>query len=683
MAADLGESFPSGTCFVPLATMRDPALIPPTMAQALGMRETGHPVTLESLKEYLQDLRTNLLLFFDNFEHLLAAAPAVAELLAVAPQVKALVTSRAPLHIYGEREFPVPSLALPKVRPSTPLRSLAKSPAIALFVDRAVAVKPTFELTEENARAVANICTRLDGLPLAIELAAARVKLLSPSAMQSRLESRLQLLTGGAKDLPERQQTLRGTIDWSYDLLTEAEQKLFRRVAVFVGGCTLEGVEAVCNTKHDLGLDVLEGMASLVDKSLVQQIERGEAESRFVLLDTVREYGLERLVASEEETATRRAHAAFCLVLAEDSASQAADPAQTEWVRLFETEHDNFRAALEWLTQTGNTDWGYRLGAALFQFWETREYLTEGRDRLVKLLRLQGATTHSNAHARVTFALGVLTGEQGDYPSAWALVEESMAISRELNDTRGVGIALNALAVLARDRGDLRSARSLFEQSLAVWRSLGDRVVEARSVSNLANVAKLQGDYALARSLYEECLGIFRDLGDRTGMAWSLDSEGDVVREQGDDAAAQALYEESLTIFRQLGDKWGMAGCLADLGNLASDHGDHGTARLHYAESMALFQELGQKRGMARLLDCLACSAAAQSQPERALRLAGAAAAMRRVLGAPLPLTEKAKLEKRLEMARKSVAPPVAAAAWMDGWTTPGDKAIADALATV
>jgi predicted ATPase len=561
------------------------------------------------------------------------------------------------------------------------LQELSKNPAIALFQERAAAVKPNFALTAENALAVATICTRLDGLPLAIELAAARIKLLSPSAMQARLESRLQLLTGGAKDLPVRQQTLRGTIDWSYGLLSQAEQALFRRVSVFVGGCTLEGVEAVCNTRQDLELSVLEGMESLVDKSLLQQIERLEGESRFVLLDTIREYGLERLVACGEEYATKRAHAAYCLVLAEESAFQAADPARTEWVSLFELEHDNFRAALEWLTHTRDADWGLRLGAALFQFWDMREHLTEGRDKLGRLLKLESAATRSNTRARALFAAGVLAGEQGDYAAACALIEESRDIARELNDARGVGIALNALAVHARDRGDVAASRSLFEESLAVWRSLGDRVVEARSLSNLANVVKLQGNYALARSLYEEGLSIFRDLGDSTGMAWSLNYEGDVAREQGEDAVARALYEQSLNVFRELGDKWGIAGCLVDMGNLARDHGDYQTSRSQYVESMKLFQELGQKRGMARLLDCLACSAALQSKPERALRLAGAAAAMRRVLGAPLPMAEQARLEKTLDLARQSVSPTIAAASWMDGWTTPADKTIRDALA--
>jgi predicted ATPase/serine/threonine protein kinase len=678
---EAAENFPAGVCFVSLAAVGDPALVPALIAQAVGIKESGRPA-LEQLKEYLRDTRASLLIVLDNLEHLLAAAPAMAELLTVAAKLKMLVTSREPLHIYGEHEYPVPPLALPNLRSALSLDELARNPAVALFLQRAVAIKPSFELTKENAGAVAAICARLDGLPLAIELAAARIKLLSPSAMEARLESRLQLLTGGAKDLPERQQTLRGAIDWSYGLLNSAEQALFRRLSVFAGGCTLEGVEAVCNTKRDLGIDVFQGVASLVDKSLAQQIELAEGESRFVLLDTIREFGQERLSASEEASATRRAHAAYCLVLAEEYASQASDPANRGSVTSFEAEYNNFRFALEWLIQTGNAEWGLRLGAALFQFWETREYLTEARALLEKLLRLEGAKTRTNTRARVLFCAGVLAGEQGDYESARTLVNNSLEISRELHDTRGVGIALNALAAHARDRGDLEASRSLFNESLAVWRGLGDRVVVARSLSNLANVVKLQGEYALARSLFAECLSIFRELGDRAGMAWSLNSEGDVAREQGDMAVARALYEESLNIFRQLGDKWGIAGCLADLGNLACEQGNYSASRSLYTESMNLFQELGHKRGVARVLECFACTAAAQSKPEQSLRLAAAAGALRRVIGAPLPSAEQARLEKVLDSARHSLPHAVAAAAWMDGWTTPVERAIQYALSS-
>ncbi len=675
VAAAIAGNFPGGVFFIPLAGAHDPAMIPSLIAQALGMRQTGRQVTIESLKEYFRDLRTDLLLCFDNFEHLLAAAPAVAQLLSIAPRLKLLVTSRAPLHVYGEQEFPVPSLELPDFQSISSLQEFSRNPAVALFLERAAAVKPNFELTDENVLAVATICTRLDGLPLAIELAAARIKLLSPSEMQARLESCLQLLTGGAKDLPLRQQTLRGTIDWSYDLLSPAEQMLFRRVSVFAGGCTLEEVEAVCNTKQDLDLDVLDGMASLVDKSLVGQIETTYGESRFVLLDTILEYGLEHLSASGEESATRRAHAAYCLVLAEDFSSQVAG-ARSDWALVFDAEHDNFRAAMEWMTETGNAEWGLRLGAALFPFWEMREHLTEARDRLRQLLKLEAATSRSSLRVRALFAAGVLAGEQGDYTEARGLLEESRDIARELDDVRGVGIALNALAAIARNRGDLEASRSLFEENLAVWRMLDDRAMVARSLSNLASVVKLQGDYSLARLLFEECLTMFTELGDRNGMAWSLNYEGDVAQEQGDKEFARGLYGHSLAIFRDIGDQWGVAGCLVDLGNLARDQRDYETSRSHYFESMKLFQELGQKRGMARLLDCLACSAATQGKPESALRFAGAAAAMRHVLSAPLSFAEQAQLDKALELARQSISPTIAAAAWMDGWTMPPEKAI-------
>ncbi len=676
-AGDVAQTFAGGVCFVPLATVKDAALIPSVIAQALGVKEAGAQATLESLKAYLRDAPTNLLLLFDTFEHLLAAAPAVAELLAAAPALKMLVTSRAPLHIYGEHEFPVPALPLPDARAGAP--ALARNPSIALFVNRAAAVKPKFELSEENAAAVAAICARLEGLPLAIELAAARIKLLSPAAMQARLEKRLELLTGGARDLPERQQTLRGTIEWSYGLLNPAEQALFRRVSVFSGGCTLEGVEAVCNTRQDLGMDVLEGISSLVDKSLVQQVESSASECRFVMLETVREYGLECLAARGEEPETKRAHAAYCLVVAEECAAQAADPANTDWVNVLEAEHDNCRAALEWLTQSGKADWGLRLGTALFRFWETREYLAEGRDSLGKLLKMPGEAAATKARERALFAAGVLASDQGDYAAATSQMRESLEIAVKLGDKQGAAVSLNGLAVQARDQGDLAGASAQMEESLKLWRELGDPRAVARSLSNLANVAKLQGDFARARTLHEECHSIFQGLGDRTGVAWSLDYQGDIVREQGDSAGARALYEQGLAQFRELGDQWGIAGTLADLGNLAREQGDCAGANRQYRESLRTFRELEHKRGIARLLECFACSAAAQRQAERALRLAGAAAALRQTIGAPLTPAEHVKLEEVLDSARQRLTTS-GASAWLEGWATPVEKAMDEVL---
>jgi predicted ATPase len=681
VASGLVESFPGGIYFIPLSSLSDPGLIGSVIVQTMGIGEAGGQSPLEILRKNLQDsLRAPMLFLLDNFEHLIPAAPIVAELLVMGPHLKILVTSRAALHVYGEHEFPVPPLALPDSRSMPSVEVLSQYPAVALFVQRAVAAKPDFELNRENAPAVIEICARLDGLPLAIELAAARVKVLSPSSMLTRLASRLQLLTGGARDLPQRQQTLRAAMDWSYDLLNAAEQKLFRRLSVFVGGCSLEGVEAVCDTKSDLDLDLLDGMASTVDKSLVQQVEQANGESRFVMLETIREYALEKLEASGEEALTKRAHAAYCLVLAEEEATEQSDAEGAEWLERFALEHDNFRAGLEWLTETGDAEWGLRLGAALFRFWETREYLAEGRVRLGKLLKLAGAAAPTKARARALFAAGVLTGEQGDYAPADTLIRESLDIARLLRDKQGVAVSLNALAVFARDRGDVAVAHSLFEESLVLWRELGDKKAVARSLSNLANVVKLQGDYARARSLYAECLSIFRGLGDRTGIAWSLNYEGDVARDQGDSAAARTLYEQGLAIFRELGDRWGIAGTLADLGSLAREQRNYPGADSLYRESIKIFRELEHKRGIARLLECFACSAAAQLEAERSLRLAGAAAALRQSIGAPLTPAEQAKLESTLDPARQVLTNTAGATAWLEGWAMPVEEAVEDVL---
>jgi predicted ATPase len=620
-----------------------------------------------------------LLLLLDNFEHLVSAAPLVSDLLSEGPKLKIVVTSQSPLHVYGEHEFPVPPLALPDPKSLGSLEVLSRLPAIALFVERACAVKHDFALTDENASAVAAVCARLDGLPLAIELAAARIKLLSPSAMLARLESCLNLLTGGARDLPTRQQTLRGTVDWSYGLLNPAEQTLFRRLSVFTGGCTLEAVEAICDTQGDLGLDLLDGMASMVDKSLVQQVEPA-GETRFMMLSTIREYALERLAASDDVAATRRSHAAYYLVLAEEGASEAATHA--EWLDRFEIEHDNFRAALEYLIKIGDADWGLRLGTALFRFWETREYLTEGRNRIARLLALEGAGARPKLRARLLFAAAVLAGEQGDYTPAQQLFEESLETCLELNDNRGVAVALNALAVNARDRGELATSSFLFERCVAIWREAGDPADIARALSNLANVTKLQGELAHASALYDECLAIFRKVGDVAGIAWTLNYQGDVARERNDLTAARSFYEQGLAAFSLSRDGWGIACALSDLASLSWDQGDNDEARRLYGESIQMFQNLGHQRGIARVLECLAANASAQSNAAQSLRFAGAAAALRERLGAPLAPAEQHKLEKVLEFARRTVGNDVGMTAWMGGWAMPVQQAIQEALST-
>jgi predicted ATPase len=680
VAGEMADQFPSGVCFVGLSAIGERSLIASAIAQAVGVRETGNTSLQENLMEYIGGLSQPMLLVLDNFEHLVSAAPVVAEILTAGPKLKVVVTSQAPLHIYGEHEFPVPPLALPDPKSIPPLEELSRLPAIELFVERAQAVKHQFALTKENASAVAAICSRLDGLPLAIELAAARIKLLSPSAMLTRLESRLSLLTGGARDLPTRQQTLRNTVEWSYGLLNDAEQTLLRRFSVFTGGCTLEALEAVCDTKGDLGLDVLDGMASLVDKSLAQQVEQVDKETRFIMLSAIREYALERLAGSNDESATRRAHAAYYLVLAEEGAADIA--AQPEWLDRYEVEHENFRLAIDYLIKTGDAEWGLRLGAALFRFWETREHFAEGRDAIGRLLALERSASASRPklRARLLFAGAVMAATQGDYGSARPMFEESIASCVELKDNRGVAVALNALAINARDRGELTDASLLFERCLAIWKDLGDPADIARALSNFASVMKMQGEYERASSLYDECLTVFRQVGDSAGVAWTLNYLGDVAREKADLVAARSYCEQSLSEFRRLRDSWGIASTLSDLASLSCDQGNNAEARRLHGESIKLFQELGHNRGIARALECLAVNAAAQSNAEQSLHLAGAAAALRQRLGTPVTSAEQARLEKALEFARRTLGDAAGLTALMEGWAMPVEQAVHEVL---
>ena len=677
VAGEIADQFPGGVCFVALSAVGERGVIA-SIAQAVGVRETGNRSPQENLTEQIGGLSQPLLLVLDNFEHLVSAAPVVAQMLTAGPKLKVMVTSQAPLHIYGEHEFPVPPLALPDPKSIPPLEALSRLPAIALFVERAQAVKRLFALTQENAPAVAAICARLDGLPLAIELAAARIKLLSPSAMLARLESRLNLLTGGARDLPTRQQTLRNTVEWSYGLLNGAEQILFRRLSVFAGGCTLEAVEAVCDTKGDLGLDVLDGIASLVDKSLAQQVEEADKERRFRMLSTIREYALERLAESNDEPATRRAHAAYYLVLAEEGAEDVA--AQAEWLDRFEVEHENFRLAIDYLIKTGDAEWGLRFGAALFRFWETREYVVEGSDAIARLLAMEGSAARPKLRARLLFAGAVLATTQGDYASGRLLFEESLETCVKLNDNRGIAVALNALAVNARDIGDLAAACQLFEQCLGIWKDLGDPGDIARALSNLGSVMKLQGDYERAVVLYTECLTRFRQLGDGAGQAWTLNYLGDVAREKADLVAARSYCEQSLSEFRRLRDSWGIASTLSDLASLSCDQGNNTEALRLHGESIKLYKELGYKRGIARALECLSVSAAAQSNAEQSLHLAGAAAALRQQLGVPLGSAEQRRLEKALDFARRTLGNARGLTAWMEGWAMPIEQAVQEVL---
>jgi predicted ATPase/DNA-binding winged helix-turn-helix (wHTH) protein len=450
------DQFVSGIQFVGLAAISDPALVSIAIAKALDIQQVANRTIPQLIGDELENSGP-FLLVLDNFEQVLPAATVVAELLERCPALKVLVTSRACLRIYGEQEFQV--------------TALEQESAVELFVQRAMAVRPSFAISTENAQAIREICSRLDCLPLAVELAAARTRVLSPATMLDRLQSRLQLLTGGALDLPERQQTLRKAIDWSHELLNDAEQKLLRRLSVFVGGCTLEAAEAVCNTTRDLDIDLFEGLSSLVDKNLIQNSDEALTEPRFAMLETIREYALERLAASGEEAATRRAHAAYCLVLAEEGNPELKPADRAIWLTRCDIEIDNFRSALDWLFRNQELDWGLRLCIALFRFWDMREHLAEGRMRLETILRLTG-NGFQKERAKVGHFLGALTTALGDFSAAEHFLQQSLYLYQELDDDWGTAASLNALGVSARDRGDYAAAQEYFERTLACWRAL-------------------------------------------------------------------------------------------------------------------------------------------------------------------------------------------------------------------
>jgi predicted ATPase len=656
VAAAIQDRFTAGVKFVGLASLTDPALVASALAKALDIQQVPNRTVPQLIRDRLENSGPFLLLL-DNFEQVLPAAKAVAETLAACPSLKVLVTSRASLRIYGEHEFPV--------------APLAESSASELFVQRAAAVWPSFAATAENAPVIRDICARLDGLPLAIELAAARTKMLSPSAMLDRLQSRLQLLTGGALDLPERQQTLRKTIDWSHDLLNDSEKKLFRRLSVFVGGCTLESADAVSNTGQDLGIDPFEGLSSLVNKNLVQRVDRGRAdggvaEPRFAMLETIREYALERLSDSGEQSAVKKALAAYCLVLAEEGNPELGQADRARWLAQCDVEIDNFRSALDWLFETQDLDWGLRLSVALFRFWDMREHLTEGRARLQAILRLAG-TSHSQERARVSHFLGALATAQGDFPAATEFLKQSLSLYKELGDQWGIAASLNGLAVSARDRGDFASAQNYFERSLECWRTLSDQLAIARCLHNLANVVKVRGDYARARRALREATDIFGQLGDRSGAAWSINQQGDIEREQGDDTAARELYQRALTEFRHAGDRWGAARCLTDISSIDCEQADHLSAQSGYREALEIFAQLGHRRGIARAMEGFGCLALARGEAARALKLTGAAAHLRRLISAPLPPAEQSKLDQKLHPAWKSLSEQEGRGAWEEG----------------
>ncbi len=670
VALELKDQFEGGVFFAGLSTISDHQLAPESIAQACGIRPSS-VLPIDALREHFAQLGRTApaLLLLDSFEHLPGAVPFVADLLKAVPTLKILVTSREPLNLSDEHEVSVLPLPRPDAVRAASLDALARNPAVMLFVERAQASKPDFALTSENARSIAEICNRLDGLPLAIELAAARVKMLPPAAMLVRLESRLQILTGGARDLPARQQTLRGAIAWSYELLGEAEQRLFRRVSVFVGGTSYEATEAVADTRQDLGVDVIDGVGSLVNKSLLQLSEDPEGDARLTMMETIREYGLERLAESAEDDAVRKAHAAYYLVLAEEAANAINGPEQSIWIERLDRDRDNLRAALDWLIRAKQAAWALRLASALMGYWELREMFAEGRARLAAVLALPGAAPPSAARAKALFAAGVLANGQRDYRAQLRHHDESMRIYRELDDRQGTAVVLNALAMVHREHGDLGEARRMFEESCAISRDLDDDLTRARTLSNLASIVREQNDLDLAQAHHEESLALFRRLGDQAGVAWSLRHQGDIARDRGDAGLAESLYLQALSVFEGLGDAWSAGTLLVDLGNLALGNRQPAASLQHFRQAAVAFHKLGgHRRGLARVLEGFAQLACVRGDAGRALRLAGAASALRDSLGTPLTPAEQRHLTCALDSAHATLTAVDRSKAWTEGW---------------
>jgi predicted ATPase/DNA-binding CsgD family transcriptional regulator len=694
----------------------------PIIAQTLDIREvTGLPL-LERLQEELR--QKQMLLLLDNFEQVVTAAIQVGDLLVACPKLKVLVTSREVLHVRAEHEYAVPPLELPDPKHLPDLAALSHYAAVALFLQRAQAVKPDFQITNANARAIAEICARLDGLPLTIELAAARIKLLPPQALLTRLDQRLNVLTSTSRDVPARQQTLRNMLSWSYNLLDAAEQRLFRRLSVFVGGCTLEAIEAVCTTLgrgDEAGL-VMDRVASLIDKSLLQQIEQEDQEPRLMMLETIREYGLERLTVNGEMEITRQAHATYYLHLAEEAEREARGSLQAMWLERLEREHDNLRAALSWWLEQGEAGQGMemalRLGAALEQFWIIRGHLSEGRTCLERALTAREAVS-AVVQAQALATAGRLALNQGDIDRGEEQCKESLALYRALGDRAGIALSLQRLAVVAWERNNSMEAHLLTEEALTLWRAVGDKEHVAWALSWLAYMAGQQGEYAKGialceeslalykeleskmgtadtlgrlaemlyasqsdparvRSLLEEALALSKELGDKMAIAHSHRLAGRLALSQGNTTMARSFTQESLSLFREIGDRQGTALSLCLLAQVEANQGNHAAARTLYEESLSMAAKGVDDKGLIpSCMEGLANLAAVQGEMAWAARLLGAVQALREAIGVPIWPVDRPGYEHLVADVRTNLGEKSFTAAWAEGSTMTPEQALA------
>jgi predicted ATPase/class 3 adenylate cyclase len=645
VAAGLQDRFPQGVWLVELAALTDPQFVVSTTARMLGLRPDPEMPLIQTVVDALR--ARQLLIVLDNCEHLLLECAQLAEaLLQACPQLRILATSREPLHIPGETVWSVPPLSRPDPHPLLLLSDLLRYEAVGLFVERARAASPTFTVAGRDVQAVAEICARLDGLPLAIELAAARVTMLSVSEIAARLDDSFHLLTGGSRTALPRQQTLKATLDWSHQLLAPAEQALFRGLAVFAGKFTLRAVEQVaCGDGLEVAqaLDLLTG---LVDQSLVVVTGEAAGETRYRLLEPIRQYAWTQLEASGEADEVQEQHAQCFLLAAEVAEPHLEAGDQAMWLERLDQDHDNLRAALQWFAAQRQVESGLRLASALWKFWFIRGYIPEGREYLADLLDLvaladeQVPPIPAAVRAQALNEAGVLARYASDYEGARELIRDSLRIRRALGDPKGIADALANLGYVVLQQGDYAAARSAYEESLAINRGLDNRQGIADALSHLAFAAYYEGDLARAHTLDEESLAIWQELGDRQGVAWALHRLGNVALRLGEDDAAAAMFAESLSISRDIGLRWGVAWSLEDRARLAV------------------------RQGSAR----------------DALLLAGCAAALRRRIGIPLPPRERAEFDAALAGSGETLGPVASAVAWSEGEAMPVEQAIAALL---
>jgi len=648
VAEEGADAFAEGIAFVDLAPLSNPSLVPQALASALGIQEEPGQPLVQTLRKTLRDKQ--MLLILDNCEHLSAACARLAtDLLAGCPDLHLLATSRQPLGVAAEIAWRVPALSLPaplpagkalahaypsRRQPEPDLESLRQSEAVQLFVERAVSYAPGFSLTVGNAPAIAHLCRRLDGIPLALELAAARLRVLTAEQIADRLDDRFRLLTGGDRAAMPHHRTLRAMMDWSYELLSEPERQLFRRLAVFAGGCTLEAVTAVCLPERQDEVAVMDLLEQLAERSLLNVATGGSGEARYLLLETIRQYALERLQESGEQAAVRRRFFDFFQDMADRAELELAGPEQARWLEHLDREHDNLRAALEGrrAAEKGAVQ-RLRLAGALWRFWLMRGYLSEGRAALEKALQGEDADERTSFRAKALRGAGVLAWNQGDYAQARQRLEECLAIDRERGDARGIASSLLSLGLVTWNQGDPGAARTLYEESLALQRGIGNQQGISNALTNLGILAYEQGDYATARALYEESLAVDRERGDTWSIASSLHNLGAVAHDLGDVEAARQLYTESLAIHRELGDKRSITLILSNLGRVAEEQEDYARARTLYEETLALQQELGARQGIALSLGNLGSVAENLGEMATARQLYTESLAIHRELG--------------------------------------------------